>query len=108
MANIKKLQPGQVVWEIRRHRAGNTMVRTQPLYSLNIVEVDLADGRVFASWNSNPPKWYRERDIKSWQAEKPVKVSKSYSFADRYVTAAKWRKMQKEAGASAADTSTGN
>lgn len=96
MANIKKLVPGQVVWEIQRRKAGNTTIKTDCLYEIRIVSVNVERGEVVASWNGNPAKTYYAKSIKGWHSEKPVRVSSAMSFVDRYVSAAKARKMAAE------------
>jgi hypothetical protein len=71
MATITKLQPDQIVWEIRRQKMGNTSVSRNAKYGIRIVSVDLEKRTVTASWNGNPPRVYRERDIAKWKVKEP-------------------------------------
>ena len=50
---------------------GNTTVSCGCLYKVKIIEVNKEDGYVVASWNSNTPIKYTERDIKKWKISEP-------------------------------------
>jgi hypothetical protein len=71
MASINRLKPGQFVYEKRRVRAGNTMMSRDAVYRVLVKEVDLEKRRVFASWNSNPARWYDEHVWKGWRVKEP-------------------------------------
>jgi len=72
MANIAKLYPGQIVYETRRERAGNTMMARTSVYHVEIVSVDIATGIVTARWNNNSARPYSGRIIKKWKVNKPI------------------------------------
>jgi len=69
MASIKTLVPGQIVYEIRRQRMGNTTVRRNCLFKVEIVHV--FEDYVIASWNGNPAQNYGLKTIKKWKVKKP-------------------------------------
>lgn len=71
MASINRLKPGQIVYEVRRSKCGNTTVSRGNLYELKIIKVNLDENYVIASWNGNPAQTYRERSIKKWKVKKP-------------------------------------
>lgn len=71
---IENMQEGQTLWTVRRHKAGNTMMTTVSVYPVTIVEVDLVERRVTASWNGNPARSYREADAMKWRKKKPELV----------------------------------
>lgn len=71
MANIKKLQPGQLVYSIENQKMGNTKVSIRALYTVRIKEINLERGFVMASWNSNPPTKFHEISIRKWKTERP-------------------------------------
>ena len=83
MASINRLKPGQVVYEIRRQRMGNTTVSCGNLYKVKIIEVNKEKGYVIASWNSNIPEKFTERDIKHWRVSEP-KPKKTIFGTDSY------------------------
>lgn len=72
---LAALKPGDVVYDVRRERAGNTMMRRTAVRLVRIVDVDTENGRVLASWNSNPPRHYRARNGQfPWRRSRPANV----------------------------------
>lgn len=71
---IESLQPGQIVYSIERGRLGNTTLRTVRIYSVRVIEVDAAEGRVVASWNSNRPQTYYRAAWSKWRKDKPMMI----------------------------------
>lgn len=69
---LSALKAGDVVYDAHKVRAGNTMMRRMGVWRVRIVEVDADGGRVLASWNGNPPRWYYARRGKfSWRRTNP-------------------------------------
>jgi hypothetical protein len=69
---ITALKPGDVVYDVRRVKAGNTTMSRLDWWTVRVIEVDAAAGRVVASWNGNPARTFRARDGKlSWRRTKP-------------------------------------
>ncbi|KZC33591.1 hypothetical protein [Rhodanobacter denitrificans] len=66
MATLKNLQPGQVLYTEVRRRRGHTALRETATFRVTVVSVDVEARRVLASWNGNPPKSFRETDVKRW------------------------------------------
>jgi len=71
---IEKLQPGMVVYDVGRHKMGNTTISTVSVWSVRIVSVDVDARTVVASWNSNQAKPYREGIWSKWRAKRPQLV----------------------------------
>lgn len=71
MASINRLKPGQIVFSIESYKMGNTNIRCKGLWEVRIVEVNLQNNFVIASWNGNPPKKFLLRDIKKWRVKRP-------------------------------------
>lgn len=71
---FEKLQPGMTVYDVGRHKMGNTTMSTVAVWSVHVIEVDSERRRVTASWNSNRPRVYYERDVTKWRANKPMLV----------------------------------
>lgn len=69
---ISSLKPGMVVYSVTRQKMGNTTISTVAVHHVTIESVDLEHRTVVASWNCNPPRKYREREIARWRAKKPV------------------------------------
>lgn len=71
---ITALKPGDVVFDARKVKAGNTTTTRLVVWRVVIREVDLEKGRVVASWNSNPDKVFHARNGKlSWCRTVPSK-----------------------------------
>ena len=71
---ISRLEPGMVVYSVSRQKMGNTTLTTVAVHHVTIESVDLEHRTVTASWNCNPPRKYREREIARWRATKPVLI----------------------------------
>lgn len=92
---FEKLQPGMTVYDVGRHRMGNTTMSTVAVWDVYVVSVD-ADARTcVARWNSNSPDVYGERSIKRWRARKPVTV-RSGMGSVRLATREELKKMGEE------------
>ena len=57
MAAIKKLKPGMYIF----HKNGKKMER------IDVYEVDIDRGLVFATWPGHPPTWYQKSMWSKWQ-----------------------------------------
>lgn len=71
MATITRLKSGQIVWDVRRTTMGNTTIKTTSVFPILIEEVNVVEGWVRASWNSNPSRKYYSKSIKKWKVNKP-------------------------------------
>lgn len=54
-----------------RRRMGNTLIRQDSVFRVRIISVNLEKRTVEASWNNNPARVYRERDVKKWRLKEP-------------------------------------
>lgn len=61
---FSKLKPGLVLLDIHTQRADNTMARQLGCWKVRVISVDAGTRSALCSWNSNPPRLYRERDFK--------------------------------------------
>lgn len=71
MATIAKLTPGQVLYDLRRQKMGNTAVRRTACYDVRVIEVASDGSHIIASWNGNTPRRYRESDVRKLRVKKP-------------------------------------
>lgn len=83
MATLANLKPGQVLYEVVSHRMGNTMCRTQSLYEIKVIEVNVAEGWVLATWNGNKPKRCLDYHVRRWKVNKPER-RESFMGSVRY------------------------
>lgn len=71
---FEKLQPGMTVYAVGRHKMGNTTQITTAFWTVRVLEVDAERRRVVASWNTNPPRTFYERDVAKWREKAPMLV----------------------------------
>jgi hypothetical protein len=70
---ITALKSGDVVYDARKVRQGNTTIRRLSVWAVRIIDVDAEGGKVIASWNGNPAKAYHASSGKfPWSRTKPV------------------------------------
>lgn len=62
---IEKLKPGMVV---HLHGTTRSFTKEKCSWPVHIMEVDLTNRRVLASWNYNTSKWYSEYNASKWRA----------------------------------------
>lgn len=73
---ISDLVRGQVLYEVKRERMGNTTMRTTAVR--RVIICDIGDHWFEASWNSNPPKRFYSIPP-SWRKGKPYLVRNGLS-----------------------------
>lgn len=76
MATISRLKPGQKLFTVTRRKMGNTTITETAVHDVVVKEIDIDRDRVFASWNSNAPKWFYLGDIKKWLLSEPKTKSR--------------------------------
>lgn len=74
---IESLQSGMTVYETHTYRMGNTTLRSQGVWPVTVVEVDMLKRRVLASWNGNRSEWYYEHQWSKWRLKKPKLIRTS-------------------------------
>ena len=68
---IEKAEPGQIVFDVGRHKMGNARVSTVSVWSVKIASIDLEKRTITASWNSNQAKEYMEHAWSKWRVNRP-------------------------------------
>ena len=71
---FEKLQPGVTVYDVGRTKMGNTTRTTVSVWPVHVISVDYENRTVVASWNTNPPRTYSERNAVKWRKEKPMLI----------------------------------
>ena len=71
MATLKNLKPDQILYKVRKEKAGNTIMRRQVLDEIRIISIDLEKEFAMAKYNGRERK-YREWQLKSWRVNKPT------------------------------------
>jgi len=80
MATIKNLEVGQVLWEIKRCRCGNTTMKRNAIFPVQVVSIAEDGLSIMASWNHNPPHRYREKDVAKLRVNKPYPKGKVFGM----------------------------
>lgn len=94
MATISKLNPGQELFRLDRHRMGNTTVKTTSVMRVLVHEVH--EDHVIASVNGNPARKYRSLEVAKWKVNKPVMIKSGMGF-QRPATRAEIAEMKSKA-----------
>lgn len=92
---FEKLKPGMVVYDVHRHKLGNTTMSTVGVWKIRIVSVDHEAKRVTASWNGNAAKTFYYWEVEKWREKEPLLIRGAFGSA-RLAT----REEQKAARAS--------
>lgn len=74
MASIKRIKPGQTLYNYQRVKAGNTTMTREAEYKVQVYEVDLDKNQILCSWNGNQKKWVTERTFKNYRVKRKEKV----------------------------------
>lgn len=69
MATLSKIKPGDVLWDVRRERMGNTMLRRTAVRPVKVLEVH--DDHAVVSWNHNSPQKYYAKSLSKLKVKKP-------------------------------------
>lgn len=78
---LEKLEPGMVVWDVRKHNMGNTTVKTVSVYQVSIIEVNKEEGWFIYSWNGNNPRKGYEGQTAKFKKNKPVTIRSQMGYA---------------------------
>lgn len=89
---IEKLKPGQIVYDVHRHKMGNTTLTSMGVWNVRIVEVNIEKQTVLASWNCNQEQTYYRGTWGKWRANKPVLVK--VGWAQRLATRAELKALK--------------
>jgi len=83
MATLKNLKPDQILYKVRKEKAGNTTMTRQVLDTIRIVSVDLENEEVIASYKGRERK-YMDWQLKLWRVKEPQVKSKDILGNPRY------------------------
>jgi len=70
MATLKNLKPDQILYKVRKEKAGRTSMVRQSLDEIRIISVDLENEAVIANYKGRERKYY-EWQLKSWRVNEP-------------------------------------
>ncbi|MDI3438981.1 hypothetical protein QLG07_05920 [Erwinia sp. V90_4] len=76
---LSSLKPGMVVYDVQRHRMGNTTVITHSVYKVRVIEVH--DNHIIASWNGNPPGKIFESGVKRLKKNEPIMIRSRMGYS---------------------------
>ena len=83
MATLRNLKPDQILYKVRKEKAGHTTMTRQVLDTLRIVSVDLENEKVVASYRGIKGN-YRDWQLKSWRVKEPQVKGKDILGNPRY------------------------
>ncbi|MBN1085580.1 hypothetical protein JNO12_12590 [Erwinia aphidicola] len=76
---LTSLKPGMVVYDVQRHRMGNTTVITHSVYKVRVIEVH--DNHIIASWNNNAPKKIFESGVARLKKNEPIMIRSRMGYS---------------------------
>jgi hypothetical protein len=71
MASISKLTPGQILYDLRRQKMGNTTQSRTACFEVKVCEIAPDGLSITASWNGNPKVFYSARSVEKLRVNKP-------------------------------------
>lgn len=78
---FEKLQPGMTVYDVGRHKMGNTTMSTVAVWCVTIVSVDAESRSCVARWNGNSARKYYQSAYSKWREKAPILISNSFGSA---------------------------
>lgn len=69
---LKKLSQGMIVYDVRKSTGLHIFNGKWSTYPISIIEIDVENEKVLASWNYNKPQWFLKREWSKWRLKKPV------------------------------------
>lgn len=69
MATLKQIKPGDILWDVRKERMGNTTMRRTAVRPVRIIEVH--PDHALVSWNHNSPQKYYAKSLSRLKRKKP-------------------------------------
>jgi hypothetical protein len=81
----ESLRVGEVVFDVHRERAGNTMMTRLGWWTVKIIE--LRDGGAVVSWNGNKPEFRSNHSLRRYRRKLPAKLDPDGTTTRRYQSA---------------------
>lgn len=78
---IEKLQPGMTVYDVHRHKLGNTTISSVGVWEVVIVSVDTEYQSVVARWNGNKERTYYRNTWSKWRANRPMLIRSPMGYS---------------------------
>lgn len=83
MATLKNLKPDQILYRVRKEKAGHTTMKRQVLDTIRIVSIDLKNEFVVAKYNGRERE-YTGWQLKSWRVNEPQAKGRDILGNPRY------------------------
>ena len=71
---FEKIRPGMVLYDVHRHKMGNTTRSSVGVWEVHVITVDAETRSAIVSWNTNTPSRWSERQISKLREHRPMMV----------------------------------
>ena len=78
-SKFDQFQPGMVVYDAHKVRAGNTTMMTLGVWRVRIIEVDREKQTILASWNGNTPETMYRRSWSKLRLKAPLVIKNAWT-----------------------------
>lgn len=68
---LNKMEPGMTVYDVVRHKMGNTYLSSVDILEIKIISINIEKKTVIASKNYNKQNEYSERVWSKWRVKRP-------------------------------------
>lgn len=81
---FEKIKPGMVLYDVRRHKMGNTTASTVSVYAVKVLEIDGRCAKV--SWNGNSASRMTASELERLRPTSPILIDTWGGMGKRLAT----------------------
>lgn len=71
MAKLDRIKPGQTLYDVKRNSGIEAFRGKYSVWQVQVLEVNLEDRFIIASWNTNPPRKMSEQSVSKLRTKHP-------------------------------------
>lgn len=78
---LKNIKPGDRLFQVRTEKLGNTNIRQQGVYAVDIISIDHVAGYAMVRWNGNPARRWNRYELERLYRFAPEWLRQSLVYA---------------------------